>query len=62
MYDYATITKQNQIITEIQNTNEKIDTLNNNTELLISAIGVLQILCCILVISSLIMRCLGGRR
>lgn len=58
MYDYATITKQNEIITEIQNTNENIETLTdeiNKTNQKIEASGTLiALLLCIWLLKSFI--------
>lgn len=58
MYDYATQNMQRQILTEIQNTNTKIDNLTtgiNNSSILIAS------LITIIIIKELVKKCLGGK-
>lgn len=58
MYDYATQNLQRQQITELQQVNDNIETLNttiNNTGILLAS------LITIILIKELIKKCLGGK-
>ena len=58
MYDYATVTKQNQII-------NLIDTLNTNlltiSQTIYSALILLAVILCLIFISKLIITLMGGK-
>ena len=63
MYDYATITKQNQIIQEIQITNTNIVTEIEETNRVIrEQTAIMGILIAVILIQSLVTTCFGGKR
>lgn len=58
MYDYATATKQNQILTQIEQTNENIE----NMTLTIKEQGLMIcVLITIIIIEKIVKICTGGR-
>lgn len=59
MYDYATVTKQNQIITLQETTNQKLDTINENIAFQTTITAILII---IILIRSITETCLGRRK
>lgn len=62
-YDYATITKQNQIIQEIQTTNNNIITeIEQTNQIIREQTAIMGILIAVILLQSLITTCFGGRR
>lgn len=63
MYDYATVTKQNQIIAQIQETNTNIVTeIETTNQIIREQTAIMGILIAVILIQSLITTCFGGKR